>query len=93
MWMCFGEPAYALDFYPEASVEGGRRINLALQTVRAAAPRVVENFLDMAHFSFVHVGILGEPEHTEVPDYEVRHTPDGLEARQCRYWQPAGIPG
>jgi phenylpropionate dioxygenase-like ring-hydroxylating dioxygenase large terminal subunit len=29
-----------------------------------------------------------------VPDYEVVQTSDGgLEARQCRYWQPAGIPG
>ncbi|MDR5777958.1 aromatic ring-hydroxylating dioxygenase subunit alpha [Caballeronia sp. LZ065] len=93
VWMCFGEPAYALDFYPEADVPGGRRINLAPQTVRSSAPRVVENFLDMAHFSFVHGGILGEQAHTEVPDYEVVPVDGGLEARQCRYWQPAGMPG
>ncbi|CCD37299.1 Rieske (2Fe-2S) domain-containing protein [Candidatus Paraburkholderia kirkii UZHbot1] len=31
---------------------------------------------------------------TEVPDYEVVEISDGgLEARQCRYWQPAGISG
>jgi phenylpropionate dioxygenase-like ring-hydroxylating dioxygenase large terminal subunit len=94
VWMCFGEPAYALDFYPEAEIGRGRRINLAPQTVKSSAPRVVENFLDMAHFSFVHRGILGVPEHTDVPDYDVVPLPDGgLEARQCRYWQPAGIPG
>jgi phenylpropionate dioxygenase-like ring-hydroxylating dioxygenase large terminal subunit len=94
VWMCFGTPAYAPDFFPEASVPNGRRINLAPQTVRAAAPRVVENFLDMAHFSFVHAGILGVEAHTEVPDYDVRPLADGgLEARQCHYWQPAGIPG
>ncbi|WP_250537562.1 MULTISPECIES: aromatic ring-hydroxylating dioxygenase subunit alpha [unclassified Caballeronia] len=94
VWMCLSEAAYALDFFPEAAIPGGRRINLAPQTVRSSAPRVVENFLDMAHFSFVHVGILGEETHTEVPDYEVVRTSDGgLEARQCRYWQPAGIPG
>jgi phenylpropionate dioxygenase-like ring-hydroxylating dioxygenase large terminal subunit len=91
--MCFGEPAYALDFFPEAAIAGGRRINLAPQTVRSSAPRVVENFLDMAHFSFVHAGILGEETHTEVPDYEVVASAEGLEARQCRYWQPAGMPG
>lgn len=65
VWMCFGKPAYALDFFPEAAIPNGRRINLAPQTVRSSAPRVVENFLDMAHFSFVHVGILGEHAHTE----------------------------
>jgi phenylpropionate dioxygenase-like ring-hydroxylating dioxygenase large terminal subunit len=94
VWMCIGEPAQALDFYPEAAIEGGRRINLAPQTVMSSAPRVVENFLDMAHFSFVHRGILGVADHTGVPDYDVVPLPDGgLEARQCRYWQPAGIPG
>ncbi|MDR5772924.1 MULTISPECIES: aromatic ring-hydroxylating dioxygenase subunit alpha [unclassified Caballeronia] len=93
VWMCFGEPAHALDFFPEAAIPGGRRINLAPQTVKSSAPRVVENFLDMAHFSFVHVGILGEDAHTEVPDYEVVESADGLEARQCRFWQPAGLPG
>lgn len=93
VWMCFGEPAYALDFYPEASIAGGRRINLAPQTVRSSAPRVVENFLDMAHFSFVHAGILGVDAHTEVPDYDLTQSAEGLEARQCFYWQPAGIPG
>jgi phenylpropionate dioxygenase-like ring-hydroxylating dioxygenase large terminal subunit len=93
VWMCFGEPAYALDFFPEAEIPGGRRINLAPQTVRSSAPRVVENFLDMAHFSFVHAGILGEEAHTEVPDYDVVPVDGGLEARQCRYWQPVGIPG
>jgi phenylpropionate dioxygenase-like ring-hydroxylating dioxygenase large terminal subunit len=94
VWMSFGQPAYSLDFFPEASIEGGRRINLAPQTVRSSAPRVVENFLDMAHFSFVHAGILGERDHAEVPDYEVSPSSEGgLESRQCFYWQPNGMPG
>ena len=29
--------------------------------VHASGPRIVENFLDMAHFAYVHTGILGEP--------------------------------
>ena len=93
VWVCLGEPAHVLDFFPQDAIAGARRINLAPQTVRASAPRVVQNFLDMAHFPFVHGGILGEREFADVPDYEVRETEDGLEARQCRFWQPAGIPG
>jgi phenylpropionate dioxygenase-like ring-hydroxylating dioxygenase large terminal subunit len=93
VWVCFGEPAHALDFFPEHDVAGARVINLAPQDVHASAPRVVENFLDMAHFPFVHTGILGEHAHAEVPDYEVIETPGGIEARQCHVWQPAGMPG
>ena len=37
----------------------------------AQGPRVIENFLDVGHFPFVHAGFLGDPEHTEVGDYEV----------------------
>ncbi|MDR5753800.1 MULTISPECIES: aromatic ring-hydroxylating dioxygenase subunit alpha [unclassified Caballeronia] len=93
IWMCFGEPARALDFFPEYDLPGARCINLAPQRVRSSGPRVVENFLDMAHFPFVHTGILGEPAHTEVRDYDVAETDGGLEATQCFFWQPAGLPG
>lgn len=93
VWVCLGEPAYALDFYPQYDMPGARCINLAPQTVRSSGPRVVENFLDMAHFPFVHTGILGTAAHTEVRDYEVTVSDQGLEATQCYFWQPAGIPG
>lgn len=93
VWTCLGEPSRPLDFFPEYDAPGARRINLAAQTVRSSTPRVVENFLDMAHFPFVHTGILGDASHAEVQDYEVIETEGGLEARQCRFWQPAGLPG
>jgi hypothetical protein len=47
----------------------------------------------MAHFPFVHTGILGDPAHTEVRDYDVAEADGGLEATQCFFWQPAGLPG
>lgn len=57
--------------------------------VGTAAPRVVENFLDMAHFGFVHEGFLGDRLRAEVPDYEVTLTPDGRPlAPHYRAWQP-----
>lgn len=93
VWMCFGEPARTLDVFPEFDTPGARAINLAPQAVASSGPRVVENFLDMAHFPFVHAGILGELPHTEVPDYDVIESDEGIEARQCRFWQPAGLPG
>jgi phenylpropionate dioxygenase-like ring-hydroxylating dioxygenase large terminal subunit len=56
--------------------------------VETSAPRLVENFLDMAHFGFVHEGWLGAREMTAIDDYRVEATPGGLLATGCRAWQP-----
>jgi phenylpropionate dioxygenase-like ring-hydroxylating dioxygenase large terminal subunit len=93
VWVCLGEPAHPLDLFPEYDIADARCINLAPQTIHSSGPRVVENFLDMAHFPFVHEGILGEHPQTEVPDYEVVESDGGLEASGCYFWQPAGLPG
>jgi phenylpropionate dioxygenase-like ring-hydroxylating dioxygenase large terminal subunit len=56
--------------------------------VAASAPRIVENFLDMAHFGFVHEGWLGDRAHTGLADYRVEPTPHGFVATGCQAWQP-----
>lgn len=56
--------------------------------VQASAPRVVENFLDLAHFGFVHDGWLGDRAHTRLDDYRITPTADGFVADGCGAWQP-----
>jgi phenylpropionate dioxygenase-like ring-hydroxylating dioxygenase large terminal subunit len=56
--------------------------------VATSAPRIVENFLDLAHFGFVHEGWLGDAGHPEVADYSVQTDARGVRARGCRAWQP-----
>jgi phenylpropionate dioxygenase-like ring-hydroxylating dioxygenase large terminal subunit len=57
--------------------------------VAVSAPRVVENFLDTAHFGFVHDGWLGTASHAEVPAYPVSHTADGRPVvAHYPAWQP-----
>jgi phenylpropionate dioxygenase-like ring-hydroxylating dioxygenase large terminal subunit len=57
--------------------------------VATSAPRVVENFLDTAHFAFVHAGWLGHADHAEVPPYAVQHSADGRPLiPHYRAWQP-----
>jgi len=58
--------------------------------VKSSAPRVVENFLDMAHFPFVHTDILGAEPHTEVRHYttEIRRDIDEVWATNCEFFQP-----
>ena len=55
--------------------------------VATSAPRVVENFLDLAHFAFVHEG---SREHPRIDDYAVQMLPEaaGVLATGCRVWQP-----
>lgn len=65
-----------------------RKLNCGPYDVATSAPRIVENFLDMAHFGFVHEGWLGMREATAIDDYRVESTSHGLLATQCRAWQP-----
>jgi phenylpropionate dioxygenase-like ring-hydroxylating dioxygenase large terminal subunit len=65
-----------------------RKLSCGPYAVAASAPRIVENFLDMARFGFVHEGGLGSRMHTAVADYRVETTPTGFVATGCKAWQP-----
>ncbi len=66
-----------------------RRLVYGPFDVAVSAPRVVENFLDTAHFAFVHRGWLGEAGHADVSDHEVTHTADGRPlVEHYQAWQP-----
>ena len=65
-----------------------RKVTCGPYDVASSAPRVVENFLDLAHFGFVHTGSLGARERPEIDDYRVEDTPTGLLATACRAYQP-----
>ena len=43
----------------------------------AQGPRVIENFLDVAHLPCAHAGLLGDSEHAEIGDYTVKATSAG----------------
>ena len=83
-----GANAAPLPAFGGASMASLRCVNCGPYDVATSAPRIVENFLDMAHFGFVHEGWLGMREAAEVPDYQVQETPAGLLATGCLAWQP-----
>ncbi len=76
-------PVFAAEVDPQL-----RKINCGPYDVDTSAPRVVENFLDMSHFGFVHDGWLGSNQATAIDDYAVQATPHGLLATGCKAWQP-----
>lgn len=90
VWTSLGTPPDDIFAIPEYAEPGRRNLNAATFGVHVSAPRVVENFLDMAHFPFVHDGFLGEEPNTEVRDYavEIRGAPDEILATRCRFFQP-----
>ena len=83
-----GEEAGALPAFEAESDARLRKLNCGPYDVETSAPRLVENFLDMSHFGFVHEGWLGAREMTAIDDYQVEATPTGLLATGCKAWQP-----
>ena len=88
VWVRLAEGAAEL---PEFGAEGDahlRKLNCGPYDVAASAPRIIENFLDMSHFGFVHEGWLGSRDAAAIDDYRVESTATGLLATGCKAWQP-----
>jgi phenylpropionate dioxygenase-like ring-hydroxylating dioxygenase large terminal subunit len=96
VWVCLGEPVRKRPPFPEYADARLRKVLCGPYKVNACGPRVVENFIDMAHFPFIHTGILGDLGHIEMPDYKVGPYDDGLGPRgmqgviatECFAYQP-----
>jgi len=88
IWVTLGKPEHDPPVIPEWDDRSFRKVDCGPYGIRANGPRVIENFLDVTHFPFVHQGFLGDPAYPEVNDYEVETTADGVTARDISVWQP-----
>ncbi len=90
VWTSLGTPAKELFDIPEADQPGRRLVDVGVVRVKCSPLRAVENFLDIAHFPFVHTDILGAEPHTEVQRYEVqiREEVDEVWATKVKFYQP-----
>lgn len=88
VWTCLGAPPAELPPFPEADDPTYRAIPCGPYHFRALGPRVIENFLDVGHFPFVHAGYLGDLQHTEIDEYTAETTDHGVIARDISIWQP-----
>lgn len=87
VWTCLGEPERSIPDFVGLD-EDYYLVITGPYEVATSAPRVVENFLDLAHLPFVHAGSLGEEPHTKIPNYDVAVTHRGIEVTNARVWQP-----
>ena len=90
LWVTPGTPARPLFDLPEIREPDRRAVYCGAVTVRASGLRLVENFLDLAHFPYVHTDVLGIEAKPEVARYEVeqRRDVDELWATKCEFFQP-----
>jgi phenylpropionate dioxygenase-like ring-hydroxylating dioxygenase large terminal subunit len=88
VWVTLGSPDGDVAPFAQWDDARFRKVHCGPYRVRASGPRVVENFLDVAHFPFVHEGLLGDPAHPEVSDYTAEIGPDGVTATDITVWQP-----
>jgi phenylpropionate dioxygenase-like ring-hydroxylating dioxygenase large terminal subunit len=92
LWVTLGKPNRPFFDIPEFAEPGRRVVGLGSMQLHVSGLRVVENFLDMAHFPYVHGGLLGEEPHTDVKDYQVVWDAerDEIFANNCTFYQPLG---
>ena len=90
LWVTLGRPERPLFDIPEWREPDRRAVYCGGVRVRASGLRVIENFLDLAHFPYVHTEILGTEAEPEVAKYEVEHRADTDElwATKCEFFQP-----
>lgn len=90
LWTTLSEKPRELFAISEAQEPGRRLVPCGVVRVKCSPLRAVENFLDIAHFPFVHTDVLGAEPHTEVYKYDVRidDTDDEVIASNIRFYQP-----
>lgn len=84
VWVSLGEPVVPLPDFPEYDDDRFRTIVCPPYDWDCHASRRLENFLDFAHFAWVHPGTLGDPDFPEVPEHQVWRVGDQLRIRQPR---------
>ncbi len=89
-WVCLGNKPRSLFTIEEASEADRRFVPCGVVRVACSPLRAVENFLDIAHFPFVHTGVLGAEPHTEVYKYDVKvdESVDEVIATNIKFYQP-----
>ncbi len=71
VWLCLGEPSHDIATFGWDDDPKFRRINNPVEVWEVSATRMTDNFLDIAHFPWVHLGTFGRAQDTLVPKIEL----------------------
>ena len=77
IWVSIEEPTTEVPVIAHEDDPAFRRINSGLQAWQVSAPRMVDNFCDISHFPWVHVGTFGGGQTPRVPRIELGELDNG----------------
>lgn len=77
VWVCLDEPDGELPVIAHDDDATFRRINSGIQIWNTAATRMVDNFMDISHFPWVHTGTFGAGQNPVVPKLDLGPLDDG----------------
>ena len=78
VWVCLGDPVADIPDISQENDPAFRRINNPVQEWSACTLRMTDNFLDIAHFPWVHLGTFGNNQRTLVPKIKLQALTDGF---------------
>jgi len=91
IWVCLAdEPQLPLPEFPEMDDPAYRIVAVPPYEWKVGPARRVENYVDFAHFAWVHDGLLGDIDRPEVPDHEVWREGNELQMRIDITQPPSG---
>ena len=77
VWVCLGEPVGDIPVIAHDDDPSFRRINTPVEVWHTSATRMTDNFLDITHFPWVHLGTFGRAQETQVPKVELEALDNG----------------
>ena len=78
IWVCLDEPVAGIPEMPWDADPRFRRLNNPVEEWATSTTRMVDNFLDVSHFPFVHLGSFGGVADPRVEKIELSELPDGF---------------
>jgi vanillate O-demethylase monooxygenase subunit len=78
VWVCLDEPKFPIPDYPYWGDPGFDSRYASQWIWKAAAGRVIENFVDISHFPFVHSTTLGNRSYPVTQEHTITQNEDGF---------------
>ncbi|MGB6298414.1 MAG: aromatic ring-hydroxylating dioxygenase subunit alpha [Rivularia sp. (in: cyanobacteria)] len=89
LWVCLNEPKQDIPAFPEWLNSDFRKFLAGPYYHRSSAFRTIENFFDCTHLPFVHPGLLAEPSHPQISEYQVTTHDSGIDFGEVKIWEPS----
>ena len=78
VWVCLDEPVAPIPEIAQEDDAAFRRINNPVERWHTSATRMTDNFMDITHFPWVHIGTFGRAQDTLVPKIELEPLDDSF---------------